>query len=210
MISVVSLTPTVYAASHSLSMPYRIIRPCIVDKVKPYELIAALMHREDLGALPFAKKIGKPKLQPQIHRFIKGGVKEPARTTAAPLAAYFHLPIDAIYDEKVATAEAKRLGISALPTQLAQSKPKAAGKAKTAPFDSDVMAFAALVQKLSPRERSKLKMLYQVARDGINPNIDPAPGRDDSTQPDRLLDSDSGLGELFDAKLTKPPAKGKP
>jgi hypothetical protein len=83
--------------------------------MKPHELIAALMAREGLGALPLAKKMGKPKLQPQIHRFIHGEVAEPARSTAAPLAAYFQIPIEAVYEEKTATLVANELKLTVLP-----------------------------------------------------------------------------------------------
>lgn len=96
-------------------MPHRIIYRGIVPGMKPYELIAALMQREKLGALPLAKRMNKPTLQPQIHRFINGTVANPARTTAVPLAAYFNLPVDAIYDEALATSIASERGIKALP-----------------------------------------------------------------------------------------------
>lgn len=208
MISVVSLTQPVYALSHNLSMPYRIIPSCIVNAMKPFELIAALMHQQGLGALPLAKKMGKEKLQPQIHRFVKGEVKEPARTTAAPLAEYFKLPIDAIYDEKVATAEAKRLGIKPLPPGLVPAPSAKAAKSVKAPFDPDVMEFARMVQKLSPTERRKLKMLYQVARDGVHPKDIKAAPRDASAPPDLFLGGDSGLGDLQNIPPAPPAKKG--
>ena len=70
------------------------------------------MAREGLGPLPLAKRMGQPKLQPQIHRFVNGGVAAPRASTAAPLAAYFGLPLEAVYDENVATEEARARGIS--------------------------------------------------------------------------------------------------
>ena len=79
--------------------------------VKPYELIAALMAREGIGALPLAKKIGRPELQPAIYRFSKGQVENPEPTTALPLASYFEIPMEAIYDERVATGVARGLGL---------------------------------------------------------------------------------------------------
>lgn len=83
--------------------------------MKPYQLIAALMQRQGLGALPLAKAMGKPKLQPQIHRFIRGEVREPARTTAEPIAAYFGIPTEAIYSEALATQVARDLDVSDAP-----------------------------------------------------------------------------------------------
>lgn len=96
----------VYAPSHYASMHS--------DGMKPFELIAALMHREGLGPLPLAKKIGKAKLQPQIHRFSRGEVANPDRSTAVPIAEYFHIPVEAIYDERIATEVARELGITAV------------------------------------------------------------------------------------------------
>jgi DNA-binding XRE family transcriptional regulator len=84
--------------------------------MKPFELVAALMHREGLGPLPLAKKIGKAKLQPQIHRFSRGEVANPDRTTAVPIAEYFNIPVEAIYDERIATEVARELGITAIVT----------------------------------------------------------------------------------------------
>ena len=92
--------------------------------MKPFELIAALMQREGLGPLPLAKKIGKAKLQPQIHRFSRGEVANPDRTTAVPIAEYFHIPVEAIYDERVATKVARELGITAVVTSVATAPRK--------------------------------------------------------------------------------------
>jgi hypothetical protein len=109
------MATALYAMSHNLSMPHRIIQPCIVAGVKPYQLVAALMAEENIGPSPLAKKIGKPKLQPQLHRFINGEVGEPRRSTMEPVAKYFKLPIEALYDEKLASAIAKERGVTALP-----------------------------------------------------------------------------------------------
>jgi hypothetical protein len=173
-------------------MPHRIIQPCIVRAVKPYQLVAALMAREGLGPLPLAKKMGHVRLQPQIHRFSKGEVAEPAPSTAKPLAAYFKLPLEAMYDEKVATAVARERGITELPAQLPAAKKRAA---KQQPFDEDTMRFAAAYQKLNPEERHRLRLLLQVARTGKQPDPEvwSATGRDASQPPDPFLgDSDFG------------------
>lgn len=103
-------------------MSQHIIALGIVRPVKPYQLIAALMHREGTGPYPLSKKLGIPSLQGQIHRYSKGDVKQPAPSTVSPLAKHFGLPLEAFYDEKVATAIAKERGITALPERA----PKAA------------------------------------------------------------------------------------
>jgi hypothetical protein len=101
--------------------------------MKPYQLIAALMAREGLGALPLAKKIKKPNLQPQIHRFMHGEVESPSRSTAAPIAEYFGIPVDAIYEEKIATAIAAERGLNVVTPKPRSIKGPKAPKAATAP-----------------------------------------------------------------------------
>jgi hypothetical protein len=190
--SVVSLMPQLYAMSHSMSMPRRIIRGCIVPAVKPYQLIAALMARAKLGSLPLAKKMNRPELQSQIYRFSHGDVASPERTTAAPLAEFFGLPIDAIYDEKLATAIAKERGITALPTP--EPKPRKKGAAQRLDgLSAEAVKFAREYEKLDPAERQRLRLLMLAARNGTNPTgIKPAPWRE------REAPADSGLGELDD------------
>jgi hypothetical protein len=89
-------------------MHAHIISAPIVLRVKPHELIKALMAAEGVGAYPLAKKLSKTKnLQSQIHRFITGEVNEPARTTAEPLARHFGIPVEAIYSEREASKVAR-------------------------------------------------------------------------------------------------------
>lgn len=195
--SVVSLMAELYALSHRLSMPQRIIRPCIFDGVKPYELFAALMTMEG-GSMPLARKMGSVRIQSKLHKFAAGGVANPARATAEVIAKYFKIPVDAIYDEKVATAIAKERNISAIPAGIAAATKKPAQKKRTAQEEraaklvKDFMA-------MSPVEQQRLEMLMIVARDGVQPSEKwRAPGR-----PRRTADSggfDSGLSDLDDAK----------
>jgi len=157
-------------------MPYRIIRSCIVMDVKPHELIAALMAKEG-GSLPLARKMGKPKLQPSLHRFAAGGVDSPAMTTAKPLAAYFKLPLDAIYDEKTATQIAKERGVVALPPRPPSTprRPRASGSA------------ARLMQRLSELEDDDLReQAAQTALAAIERLVSGGPQR--RGQPTRLAE----------------------
>lgn len=162
--------------------------------MKPHQLFAALAARQQLKTLQLAKAMGRPKLQPQLHRFLKGEVASPAATTAQPLAAYFKLPLEAVYDEKKATEIAKALGITALPEQPpAVKKPKAVKSGGD--FDADTQKVASTYAKMNPAERQRFRLLMLAAKDSINPTaIKPAP-RDASTPVDRLL-GDSGLSGL--------------
>lgn len=130
----------------AFAMPQRIIPSCIVGGVKPYQLIEALMAAEELGPLPLAKKLKKPELQPLIHRFINGAVKSPKSSTAIPLADYFNLPLEAIYQEKVATEIAKQRGLKALPPKPPK-KPKRPSSGGVADFASKFMAMPPELQR---------------------------------------------------------------
>lgn len=92
-------------------MHHRISSPGTFVGMKPFELVRGLMLQADLGPLPLAKKLNKPQLQPQIHRFINGDVAEPRRATALPIAEFFGIPVEALYDEKIATKIARERDI---------------------------------------------------------------------------------------------------
>lgn len=141
-------------------MPHRIILPRIVVWVKPFQLIAALMHEKGLGVLPLAKAMGKPKLQSQIHRFVRGQVINPERTTAVPLAKYFGIPVDAIYEETVATAIANQRGLKVVPQAPVRTR-KTKGDQQGAEFDADVLAAARRYAALSAAERQRVDDLMQ-------------------------------------------------
>jgi hypothetical protein len=91
-------------------MPWRIIHPCIVDGVKPYQFVAALVEAAG-GPFRVARAMRAPSFQPTLHKFVNGQVANPKRPTAERIAKHFRIPVDAIYDERVATQLAKeRLG----------------------------------------------------------------------------------------------------
>ena len=95
-----------YASLHSLSMPSCIIRYCIVPPMKPHELIAELVRRAG-GSLPVAKAMRAPTFQGTLNRICNGRIESPSRVTAERIARHFDIPIDAIYDERVAARVAK-------------------------------------------------------------------------------------------------------
>jgi transcriptional regulator with XRE-family HTH domain len=124
--------------------------------MKPHELIAALMKKEGLGPLPLARKLGNAGLQPQIHRFWRGEVPEPKNSTAAPLAKYFNIPLEAIYDEKVATLVAKERGLSVVPLPAPRAA-KAKQAAATGELDEASLLMARRFAKLGPAERARFE-----------------------------------------------------
>jgi hypothetical protein len=70
--------------------------------MKPHELIDALVKRAG-GSLPVAKAMGAPGFQPTLHKIAAGQVEAPQRSSAERIAKHFGIPVDAVYDERVAT-----------------------------------------------------------------------------------------------------------
>ena len=84
-----------------------------VPGVKPHELIHELVTRAG-GELPVAKAMGQRSFQGTLYKFTHGQVASPDRRTAEKIAKHFALPVDALYDEGVATRiAAERLGTGA-------------------------------------------------------------------------------------------------
>ena len=160
-------------------MPYRIIRPCIVGGVKPHQLIAGLMQKAGLGPSPLAKKMGKPKLQPQIHRFVNGQVANPERKTALPLAEYFGLPLEAIYDEKLATKIAAERGIQVPPAAPEKPPPTRRRKDAAAPVAeaTNLLLIAKVREAVREAVRAEVRALREEMASKQEPAAPPLPKR---------------------------------
>jgi phage repressor protein C with HTH and peptisase S24 domain len=83
-------------------MHHRIIDWLIVPPMKSHELVSALVERAG-GALRVAKAMGSQSFQPTLFRVCSGLVLSPKRETAEKIAKHFGIPVDAIYDDKLAT-----------------------------------------------------------------------------------------------------------
>lgn len=85
-----------------------------------------------------AKAMGKTTFQGTLHKFCAGSVRSPSRETAERIATHYKLPIDALYNEKLATEEAHRL-LSDLPPEVAaataQLAPRPEAAAPAWPFE---------------------------------------------------------------------------
>jgi hypothetical protein len=104
-------------------MSNHIIDARIVRAVmKAHELIYALMVKEGKNPTSLAKALKRPGLQGQLHRFFQGQVARPEYGTAELLTKRYHLPLEAMYDAKVATAIAKDRGIK--PEPIPTPKPR--------------------------------------------------------------------------------------
>lgn len=117
----VSLTAPIYAMSHSMSMPCRMMHTCIVGRVKPYELIRRLVNDAG-GPTRVARQMRRPTFQGTLHKIVNGKVRAPERPSAELIADYFKIPVEAVYDGEVAGRVAQeRFGKNESPLRLAHA-----------------------------------------------------------------------------------------
>lgn len=94
-------------------MPHRIIRLGIVPAMRPHELVAALIRASGLSTVQLAKDMGQASFQGSLHKIAHGLVASPKRASADRIARYFEIPVDALYDAKVAARVAAERGLLA-------------------------------------------------------------------------------------------------
>jgi hypothetical protein len=78
--------------------------------MKSHELIRALVEQGG-GSLPVAKAMHAPNFQGTLHKICAGRVDSPSHASAERIAKHFKIPLEAIYDDKVATAIARDRGM---------------------------------------------------------------------------------------------------
>ena len=76
--------------------------------VKAHEFIRWLVSRAG-GPLQVSKAMRTPSFQPTLHKICRGLVVSPKRATAERIAAHFKIPVDAVYDDTVATRLYERM-----------------------------------------------------------------------------------------------------
>lgn len=69
--------------------------------MKPHELVFALVERGG-GASKVARAMGYPGFQGTLHKIAAGRVESPTRESAERISRFFDIPIDALYDSRVA------------------------------------------------------------------------------------------------------------
>lgn len=84
------------------------------------------MEKRGLNPNSLAKASGAK--QPQIHRFLTGVSREPRRSTLEPVAAYFGIPVEALFSEGAALDAATELGLD-LSGKLVGAEPVATHRA---------------------------------------------------------------------------------
>lgn len=106
-----------YAMSHSSVYALPHYFPLHSCRMEPHKLIAALCRASGLSQpeLAVAMKGTGPSgknFQGTLNKFINGNVPQPQRHTAEAIAAYFDIPVDAIYSAEVASRVAAERGLT--------------------------------------------------------------------------------------------------
>lgn len=81
--------------------------------MEPHELVQRLFEaRKDITSVSaLARAIHNQGFQGTLHKFLTGRTASPDQKTAARIAKFFGLPIEAIYDARVATRIAQERGL---------------------------------------------------------------------------------------------------
>ena len=105
------LMPASYAKSNALRNAISIYSLMHSSGMNGRELLQLLLAKRGLTANALAKALKGGTTQPQISKFLTGVAAEPRRSTLAPVAVYFGVPIDAFYDDSLAERVALQLGL---------------------------------------------------------------------------------------------------
>lgn len=81
----------------------------------PHVLIQHLMAKTGKSTLQIAKDMHRASFQSTLHKFVHGDITVPTHGTAKRIADYFDLPIEAMYDSKVAAKYAQERGLAYQP-----------------------------------------------------------------------------------------------
>jgi hypothetical protein len=124
---------------------------CDSPAVQPNELVRGLIDQSGERLTVVANRI-QAGFQPTLHKFVSGRTREPSRQTAALIAEFFRIPLEALYDEEVATKVAAERGIALSGGRQMNSKPDA--------FPRDVMES---IDKLYAAGRHRLELVIRAA-----------------------------------------------
>lgn len=144
-----------------------------IPRVKPHELIAALVERTGRSLLQIAEDMAPGRnFQPTLFRFTTGQVANPSRATAKRIADYFDLPVDALYDARLASQLAQARGLapatsSAPQVQEADARYVVAASGDAAWPDRSV---GRRIARLSDNQRAHLTALVIAFLDAVQPD----------------------------------------
>ena len=125
----------------------------------PRKLMQDLMKAEGLNPNSLSAATKNKTKQPQIHRFISGVSKEPKRSTLAPVAGYFGVPVEAFFDSKVADDVYRdRLGGSPSPASPVSPNQPQPDVPEVAPLHQNptIALIVEMADKLLARQQEQL------------------------------------------------------
>ena len=141
--------------------------PAHTEAMHTSSLLKELLHRSGETAASIARKLANHGVQqPQMSRFINEKTREPKRSTMAPIAEFYGVPVDAFYEEEIAellladiasgafVVKANRRGIAWAPPQsgMAVIDPTGVTAATTLPQALDVLTASIKALPMSARK----------------------------------------------------------
>ena len=141
--------------------------------MKPHALIAALVRGTKKPPLQVAREMKNANFQGTLHKFMAGNVASPKRSTAEVIAAYFDLPVDALYDDAVASRIAVERGVTAAAGAASAAVREHAPPVYMEAHPSRAPRFAADVERrilrLSESQRLGLETIMRAYLDTLAP-----------------------------------------
>lgn len=139
--------------------------------MKPHEVIQALVDRTGKPVLQVAREMHSTRFQGTLHKYLSGNTTSPDRRTAERIATYFKIPVDAIYDARVARTVAieRRLNVHSPASYPMAHEP--APHYGAAPPDASGIIPAALLERihrLAPEQRTALFALLRAHLDAVD------------------------------------------
>jgi hypothetical protein len=141
----------------------------------PHLLIKALADRSGLSTRQLAIEMDKASFQGTLYKLIHGQIETPTQPTAKKVAAYFDLPLEALYDRSVAQRIAVERQIEHLfPVGAREPKvihhEKGAGKANVLP-----QQMLARISLLNKKQFKALQAMIDAYLDTVVPQEHVAP-----------------------------------
>lgn len=122
--------------------------------MKSHDLIRALVEQGG-GTLPVAKAMRAPQFQGTLHKICAGHVAAPSHRSAERIAKHFKLPLEAIYDDNVATAIARERGIEVGTTAATSAKMEAPPHRAGDQITAFISTLAGALDSLSEADRER-------------------------------------------------------
>lgn len=146
----------------------------------PHKLVELLASKSGLSLLELAKRMHKASFQGTLHKFVHGSVESPSRATAKRIADYFKIPLDALYDARIAAQIAVEQGLIyssttvATPLQVNQPPPRWESPAP-APIQlrptSLSPALMARIDRLAPHQLQQLMTMIELFLDSMQTSV---------------------------------------